>query len=240
MKLLSDGSRRLLPLFFSLACVTTTQASIPSGTLTYTQRLGTAATTDDIEVWMHFTLGAASAPLHFASDPLRFIDPADLPTTAPVYDPSTNSFIDVPFAPGSIYRATLETWIGCQSSFYQPDCGSGPYAVTWGGWPTGETAFDLAPGDSIDYRLLTFEPVGGAVAPGTYRLPTVGLQVRFEGFDANGNVLNGYWGLASICNSGSDDCAFTRVVGQVSEPAPWLLALPLLALVTGRRFRSRH
>ena len=43
MKLLSDGSRRLLPLFFSLACVTTTQASIPSGTLTYTQRLGTAA-----------------------------------------------------------------------------------------------------------------------------------------------------------------------------------------------------
>lgn len=212
------------------------QAALPMGTLEYVQRLGTASATDDIEVWMRFTLDPAGPGLRFSSSPLQGVDPADLPVTGPRFDPALGQSVDVPFAPGSIHHALVQAWIGCAGNFIQPDCSPAAYAFVWGGSPSGDTSMDLDPGETIEYRMLSFVPQGGAAPAGTYRLPTSGLQIRFTGLDANGQELFGYHALGVACASGADDCAFTREVRAVPEPAVAALLLAgLAALRVGRR-----
>lgn len=213
------------------------QGALPSGTLEYIQRLGVASASDHVEVWMRFTLDPASEPLRFSSNPLQGFAQADLPATGQRFDPALGQLVNVPFAPGSIRQALVQAWFACGGNFVAPaDCAPGPYQFVYAGWPSGETEFDLDPGESIEYRMLSFVPVGGAVPPGTYRLPTSGLQLRFSGLDMNGQDLLGYHALGVACASGADDCAFTREVRAVPEPAVAALLLAgLAALRVGRR-----
>lgn len=211
--------------------------ALPTGTLEYMQRLGVATPAEPIEVLLRFTLDPNGQALRFSSNPLLGFDPAELPTTGVRFDPVAGQFVDVPFAPGSIERATLETWFGCTgNTFNQPGCAPGPYLAQFAGSPSGDTAADLDPGEVVEYRMLSFLPQGGAAPPGTYRLPTSGLQIRFSGRDLNGDPLDGYHGLASVCGSATDDCAFTREVRAVPEPAlPALLLAGCAALRLTRR-----
>lgn len=214
------------------------QAALPMGTLEYVQRLGTASATDDIEVWMRFTLDPAGPGLRFSSNPLQGLDPADLPTTGRRFDPGLGQLVDVPFAPGSIHQALVQAWFGCSGNFVQSDCSVGAYSFVYdlAGSPSGDTSIDLDPGEVIEYRMLSFLPQGGAAPADTYRLPTSGLQIRFAGLDANGQELLGYHALGVACASGADDCAFTREVRAVPEPAVAALLLAgLAALRLGRR-----
>lgn len=219
-----------------LAVAAWAQAALPAGTLEYVQRVGTAAASDDIDVWMRFTLDPAGPALRFSSNPLQGLDPADLPATGLRFDPALGRSVEVPFAPGSIHEGLVQAWIGCAGNFIQPDCSPGVYAIVWGGSPSGDTSLDLDPGETIEYRMLGFVPQGGAAPAGTYRLPTSGLQIRFTGLDANGQELTGYHALGVACASATDDCAFTREVRAVPEPAVAALLLAgLAALRVGRR-----
>ena len=92
-------------------------AALPTGTLEYTQRLGVVGANESIELRLRFTLDPGSTPLSFNSDPLTGFAAADLPTTSPVYDPVTKTFVDVPIAPGSIHSATLVSFYVCDGSF---------------------------------------------------------------------------------------------------------------------------
>lgn len=214
------------------------QAALASGTLEYIDRVGTAQPADDIEVWLRFTLAPDSAGLHFSSAPLSGFAAQDLPTEGTRYDPATGSLVAVPMAPGSIHQALLQSWFGCSGNFILADCGAGAYAWSDGssvpGFPSpvGLTAFDLDPGESIDFLLMRLHPVGGLAAPGVYRLPTSGLQIRFEGTDVQGQPLYAWAGLGVACASGADDCAFERTVQAVPEPAAaGLVAIALAVLV---------
>lgn len=84
------------------------RAALPTGTLEYVQRTGTVGATDDIAMWMRFTLSPGSSPLTFSSNPLTGFNPADLPASGLRFDPVTGTNIDVPFA--SIQSATIQSW----------------------------------------------------------------------------------------------------------------------------------
>lgn len=222
------------------------QAALASGTLEYIDRVGTAQPTDDIDVWLRFTLAPDSAGLHFSSTPFSGFAAQDLPTEGSRYDLTTNSFYSVPMAPGSIHQAMLQAWFGCSGNFVLADCGAGAYTWSAGtsppGFPSpaGLTAFDLDPGESIDFLLMSFHPVGGVAAPGVYRLPTSGLQIRFEGRDTQGQPLFAWAGLGVACASRADDCAFERTVQAVPEPAAAWLVVVALAALAGQGVRRRR
>ena len=205
-------------------------AALPMGTLEYVQRTGTVGTTDDIPMWMRFTLSAASSPLTFSSNPLTGFNPADLPANGRRFDPVTGTIIDVPFA--SIQSATIQSWYTCNTTFFTGCDTGGEYSFLWGGDepgfpnPSGRDSYTMNPGDSVEYLFGTLQPRAGAAAPGTYDFLNVGLQLTFRGLDANGETLFGYHGLATTCPRGGVDCVFTRTVQAVPEPE----VLPLLGL----------
>jgi hypothetical protein len=218
------------------------QAALPTGTLEYLQRTGTVGASDDIPMWMRFTLSPSSSPLTFSSNPLSGFDPADLPANGLRFDAASGLVVPVPFA--SIQSAQIQSWYTCNTTFFTGCDAGGEYTFLWGGDepgfpnPSGRDSYTMNPGDSVEYLLGTLQPRAGSVAPGTYNFLNVGLQLVFRGLDADGVELFGYHGLDTTCPSNTD-CVFTRTVLAVPEPgALSLLALPLALLGWRTRRRS--
>jgi hypothetical protein len=234
---------RSLVLSASLACVATAQA-LPFGTLEFMQRTGVVAPTDEIEIWMRFTLNPGSPALNFTSNPLSGFG-SEVPTHGTRYDPATNTFLQVPFAPGSVHEAMLQSWYGCQTTFFTGCFGPGEYSLTWGGDEPGhpnpdrDTSYNLQPGDSVEYLLGTLTPKAGGAAAGLYRWGITGFQIVFSGLDDNGDALFAYHGMANTCAANTDDCAFLREVRALSAPGAAALVLLGLAGVVWSRQRRK-
>jgi hypothetical protein len=221
-----------------LATWAPTHAALPSGTLEWVDRTGTALPTDAIGVQLRFTLDPNGAPLDFKSDPLRGFDPADLPTHGLRWNPDTGQFDSVRFA--SVQRAQLQSWFVCATNFFD-GCGTGG-AYSWAfdpvaGAPAGQYEASWKPGETREFELIRLTPNGVGAPPGTYRLGTVGFQLSFFGLDHDGLALGFTHALASLCDTGDAGCAFTRVVA-VPEPGTWALLALGLGTVAARARRS--
>lgn len=222
-------------------------AELPYGTLTFVERVGAATPHEQIDIWMHLTLDAASPALDFSSNPLAGIDPADLPTEGWYTDPITgDSEIR---AVAEVRAAFLNTYFGCDDTFTggcNSDTTNYSYSFFLSSQPGKPSinfreSFSLLPGASYDYVFGQFDPAAAGAQLGTYKFYRTAVTLNFQAYDVGGNYLStGYHEIARTCAGGNnDDCAFTRVVA-VPEPATTALMLLGLAAVgvSVRRRRS--
>ena len=212
------------------------QAALPRGTLSYVQPSGVVSSTDVIDIRVVLTLNADSSPLTFSSNPLTGFDQDDLPTVGSFYNPATGQIEQRPFA--EISSAYLTTFYVCTGTFTN-SCDPSPnyrfefWISSTPGNPSlvFRDSFALAPGESFEYLFGQFVPAATGAAPGSYLWHSTGLQLVFQGTDADGNALYAERGIAQSCPSLDDACAFTRMVVEVPEPSTWgLMALGLLAM----------
>lgn len=235
-------------------------AALPTGTLEFITPNATVGATDQIDVWMRFTLDPNSSPLVFSTDPntglLTGFDAADLPTQGTYYDADLGKTVSADFA--KVTGAALNTVFWCDDTF-TGGCNNGTKNYSFNFFTASQTGkpslnfvdhFNLTPGQSTEYVFGQFNPAPGGAAPGTYQLFGSGLFLYFTGFDAAGHSLyfDNYTGsdgspstlLARTCATGnSNECAFTRTVNAVPEPSTYLLmAMGIAAIGMLKRRRE--
>ena len=94
--------------------VTPALAALPTGTLEFVERTGTALANERIAIKMRLTLAVDSAPLILTGNPQ--VDFAgDLPTEGEFFNPATQQTETRPFE--SITSAYLNTFYSCQGDF---------------------------------------------------------------------------------------------------------------------------
>lgn len=216
-------------LLLAASALTTVQAALPTGTLSFVQRTGTVTPGETIAVVVRLTLATDSAPLDFSNNPLTGFLPEDLPTEGQFYDPDTDSFVTRPFA--SVDSAFLNTYFSCQGDF---TLGCGPssnfsFEFNLTGTPEHPSinfldSFSLGAGESFDYTFGFFVPAAGGAAPGVYRWNGTGVTLNFRGLDADGNWGYAYNAMEITSGFSLDpDMAFERTVLAVPEPGSWAL-----------------
>lgn len=199
----------------------------PHMTLDFVQASGVVSPTEDIPVWVRFTLDEA---LNFDfSQPAPYgLSPDLIPTSYPSGRPISKG---ATFVVGAAPTYSLSCVPGTG------DCMNGAY--TWSfpdasdprvfGYGQNEGQLKLDAG-SYEYLAGTFKPFG-EVAPGDYSLHTINFEIGFLVSDpAFKGLRSAYAVLASTCSQ-STSCAFTRTVSAVPEPHPLaLLAIGLVLL----------
>lgn len=198
------------------------QEALPALDLQFTTDSVVVAPGDAVPLWV--TLSVSEAPLVFddtATEPPFGLQPEQLPTTGNNF---SLGLFDQPF--GSYERIGVFIFRLCNDEI-STICSPLVYEYTVTGSPASwfaiERPFEQPEGTSRDFLLYTLQPVGGAAAPGSYRIFNVGLGLRVFGTALDGvTPLEANVFSPSTCAGGSGDCAFTITV--VPEPATaWLL-----------------
>jgi hypothetical protein len=209
-------------------------AALPYGTLEYVDRVGTVSNTEAIDVWLRFTVDAASVPLVFSNGPLTGIDPADFPTEGLNY--STNVYEPFTQVDGVFFNYSYS----CSDTFSGAGCGNAPYQFEFNygnfGAPRLDAieSIDLQPGQSIEYLMGRFSPTGGASPAGTYSLFVSGIHLSFYGVNGDGQrLVSDGNSLGMTCSPLTPDCAFTRTVTAVPEPQSIFMILAGLGVLFG-------
>jgi hypothetical protein len=189
--------------------------------LSFTQPTGTAATTDDIPVYLTLSLAAS------ATDSLNY-DATVSPTGGLPSDlVPTHGMFNNRAAFATYTLASLSSSYGCSGTFTNGVCPSSTTTYNFH-WATMPNQLVLAPGDSYTYLMGTFTPNGGEALAGTYTFYYAALMVFFDGYDANGQFLFAFTDLA---DTGWNGAGFTRTVGVVPEPTSCLMLLTGLGLM---------
>lgn len=211
-------------------------AQFPGLTASFLEPSATVAPTDAIDVWVRLALAPGAAPLQF--DGLSPATDFGLPQSAlPTGGSAPGIGFNIPFA--SYTSARTNVSYVCTGTFTAV-CSPATYAYAFNPSNSGpatptfafRSAFTLLPGQTFDFLALTFTPVGGAAAPGTYTLYDIWATVEVTGLDAQGNVIRGSRPLASTCSTGNAACAFTRTVAATTVPEPGTVALLSTGLLT--------
>lgn len=245
-----NSTVRTLALVATLGLSGAVHAALPTGTLTFIEPTGTAKTTDNIEVWLRLSIDQTSVPLFLDSNQpqggLSGVVPSDFDT------------LDEKWV--SIDSAQTNTWFMCSGTFTNV-CSPGAYQYEWN-LPPSPNSFNwmrdinLQSGQSLDYHFVTFKPVGGAAAPGTYWFYGSGATLAIDGkgykaardengqyiYDAQGNFvfdpnlvsLERYHDIASTnCGPNSWDICpgFSREVVAVPEPEAYAMLVAGLGLI---------
>lgn len=171
-------------------------AAAYTGTLTFIEPTGTVGPTDEIPVWLRFTLDETSDPLVLTVD-AEGTPPFGVPlenhpapdryqeSYPPVYD-AEDTF---DFMLTTLTDVFLNTYFGCDTTF--GSCTQGPpYDFEFNTTgpdtlnflpDTDDAPFVMNPGESRDYLFGSFRPSDGPVAPGVYTFSLTGLTLNFNG-----------------------------------------------------------
>lgn len=208
------------------AFAVTSSYAQPHMTLDFVQASGVVSPTEDIPVWVRFTL---DEELNFDfSQPAPYgMSPDLIPTSYPSGRPISNGATFVVGAPTYSYSCVSGAG-DCMNDAYTwsfPDA-SDPRVFGYG-QNDGQLKLDAG---SYEYLAGTFKP-RGEVAPGDYSMHTINFEIAFVVSDpAFTSSRFAYAVLASTCSQ-STSCAFTRTVSAVPEPhALVLLAIGLVLL----------
>lgn len=209
----------------ALAATTLAASAIPSATLEFLEREAPTSGTVNVDVWLRVT---AITTVNFSGTdgflPGELSDFDTIGTIAPVMSATCSSS----FWPAPPQSACYDAAAPWRFSF-----NSDP-ATSW----EGLQGVTLAPGQSREFRVASFIPQNGPVAPGTYSSSNFTLSLYVSGQDANGGNLERWFDVANTCALNTPDCAFVRTVTAVPEPATVAL-LPLgLGLLAWRRRRA--
>ncbi|MFG6412751.1 PEP-CTERM sorting domain-containing protein [Roseateles sp. DC23W] len=212
--------------------------ALPVTKVEWVQRTGTTNGTDAVEIWLRLTTHADASPLFLDGSTTSF-DAKDFETL------SNRGFARI----DRIYNSGA-TSFGRGDNFCPPPPARGcsDAASPWRfQFNRGADSFfaaqaeHLAAGQSRDYLFATFTPKNGAVAPGIYSLGNAELSLGVDGVDVDGNRLAFSLRLGATCGEGAADCAFSRTVTAVPEPATAaLMGLGLLGMVMARNWRRQR
>ena len=157
----------------SLAMLASGQASAaPFGTLTFNTPFAVVSPTDSIDVWVTFTLDAASPNLlleNGGEDTNGTLDPSDIPSHWLSY---TRSYLNTYYGhSGDTFSTFSNPAHAYDFDFHtvQPD------SLNF------IDVYNLAAGASVSYKFGTFNPVGGVAPAGTYQFFDTGLTLNLEG-----------------------------------------------------------
>lgn len=214
--------------------------------LVFTNPTGIVGPNDNVAPWMRFSLDPTSDPLDLTD--LTSFGWSGMATV-------TSAYVNVGF--------------GCSDTFTGGCDGNGhPYRYDWnysateGYQVVQRPDLKMAPGDSLDFSMVTFFPNGAPVPAGTYVLPRMQVALHLQGtqtvfvfddagnvvFDADGNPVtelketayDQYWVTCS--NFSGAGCSppqiFERTVIAVPEAetyATMLAGLGLLGFLARRR-----
>ncbi len=204
--------------------------------LSYVQPTGTVFSNQPIDVYLRLTLDPSSDPLTTDAsgrptsgfNPLNYFGPIDL------NDPNTRIFLNE----AAECSGTLNP---CTVGDYQFDFNYGlPNFIS-------PTNFDLQAGQSFEWLLGSFTPVGGNATPGNYVFYNAG--VNFQIFNPGLDLLDSsddqsdFLSIIDTCRNQDSACAFSREVlaaSAVPEPASWAMLLAGFGAVGGAmRRRSK-
>lgn len=167
-----------------------------AGTVSFLEPTGTVGPTDEIPVWLRFTLDATSDPLLVTVDengsPPFGVLPENYPAPHQYQEgwPNVYDYGDTfEFTMTTLMDVYINTYFGCGTTFgsctqgppYDFDFNTtGPDTINF--LPdTLASPFVMAPGESRDYLFGTFLPSDGPVAPGVYTFSHTGLTLNFNG-----------------------------------------------------------
>jgi PEP-CTERM motif len=220
----------------SLVFAGTAQAALIAS-LSFVQPTGTVFSNQSIDIVVRLTLDPESDALTTdgSGTPTSGFDPATYFGAIDLSDPNTRIFLNE----------------GAECSGTLNPCSPGAYAFNFNyGLPNfiSPANFDLQPGNSFDWVLGSFSPVGGNAAPGNYTFYNAGVHFQF--FNPGADLLdssddqNDFLNITDTCRDQNPVCAFSREVlaapGGVPEPASWALMLTGFGLVgAAARRRSK-
>ncbi len=166
-------------------------AAAPFGTLEFIEPTGVVLPTDNIPVWLRFTLDSERPPVIGSSSDVSRLDP--------LYFPDFFRVLDGPFGgdvgsfslsdPGVVFQPTsagANVFFTCATSFTAL-CGEGPpYDFSFDSGPSSITPFnhefEFRPdAEPLDLLLGTFSPTGGSAPFGQYFFYGAGLFLDVRG-----------------------------------------------------------
>ena len=220
---------RALLLAAAVLCSATTVLATPGVTVSWAQQSGVTGPTASVPVLVRVSVDSGSAALDF-DNLASALAGTDLSQFASIS--SVSPVMGINCMAGSFFSPSPLTGCDNTSAPWRWEYDFSPDSFLFG---TGR----VMPGEARDFMLGTFTPQNGPVATGLYSFSDATLSLLVDGTNAAGAPIGLLVTLGQTCPTVTEDCAFTRTVVAIPEPATSVLMGLGLMFVIGNLRRPR-